>query len=311
MCWQLRKTLPAKFKVSFVDADPQSNQILNDYEEQQFLNPDQDSPVQLRKTEEQGDNYASSMINGSQVQLPKPFLFATRPITGHPNESSSERIARMLCLYDNAGESYTPGRDSAVNPVTRHLAKSAAIFFCYDPTQDARLRSKLKSGDSKEKSSLVGATARQEIVLHEMVSRFRSLRGMGTSGKTDCPLVIITTKFDAWQKLVPDLKLPNPIRSRPDGLSAVDLTVIKQVNQAVREFLYELSPELVTTAESLSNHVYFIPVSATGCDPVTDPETGITGIRPRDVNPMWCDVPLALMLSLHAKGLIPYIGEIL
>lgn len=301
MCWQLRRTLPSQFKVSFTDADPLCNQILNDYEEQQFLNPDRDTPVQLRKTEEQGDNYASSKFEGQNVQLPRPFLFAARPIAGHPKENEGGRTSRILCLYDNAGESYTPGRDDATNPVTRHLAKSAAVFFCYDPTQDAVFRQQLDAGKSS------GATARQEIVFHEMASRFRSLRGMGSSEKTDVPLVVILTKFDAWSRLIPDLKLDRPIRSRGDGWSAIDLSMVSHVSNRVRQFFYEVSPELVTSAESFSRKVWFIPVSATGCAPVKDAETGITGVRPRDVSPIWCDIPLTLILTNQGQGLIPYI----
>lgn len=302
MCWQLRRTLPSQFKVSFTDADPLCNQILNDYEEQQFLNPDRDTPVQLRKTEEQGDNYATSKIDGQSVQLPRPFLFTARPISGHPKEGVGGRTSRMLCLYDNAGESYTPGRDDAANPVTRHLAKSAAIFFCYDPTQDAVFRQKLGIGQTG------GATARQEIVFHEMVNRFRSLRGMGSTEKTDVPLVVILTKYDAWSQLIPDLNLDRPVRTRPDGWSAIDLDRVTAVSDRVRSYFYDVSPELVTSAESFSRKVYFIPVSATGCGPVTDETTGITGVRPRDVEPIWCDIPLTLILTNQGQGLIPFVG---
>jgi hypothetical protein len=314
MCWQLRQTLPAKFKVSFTDADPQCNQILNDYEEQQFLNPDHDTPVQLRKTEEQGDNYAASQINGTQVQLPRPFLFATRPIIGHPNEQNGDRVARLLCLYDNAGESYIPGRDSATNPVTRHLAKAAAIFFCFDPTQDARMKRQLQqhqsaAGDAPATSIVSGATARQEIVLHEMISRFRSLRGLGSSEKTECPLIVIVTKLDVWRGLTPDLDFCSPIHTRADGLSALNMNHVAKVSSQVREFVYKVTPELITSAEAFSRNVYYIPVSATGCGPVTDPVTGITGVRPRDIQPIWCDIPLVVMLSKHGQGLIPHIGS--
>jgi hypothetical protein len=55
MSWQLRTTLPHQFNMAFSDADPALNHYLNEYEEIQFLNPNQDQLVAIRKTEEQGD----------------------------------------------------------------------------------------------------------------------------------------------------------------------------------------------------------------------------------------------------------------
>jgi len=46
----------------------------------------------------------------------------------------------VICLYDNAGESFQPGHDTAQNPTTQHLAKSRALFYLFDPTQDPRFR---------------------------------------------------------------------------------------------------------------------------------------------------------------------------
>lgn len=309
MAWQLRQTLPARFKIGISDADPMCNRTLNDYEEQQFFNPDRDTPVRLKKTEEQGDDYASSMIGGQAIQLPRPFLFYVRPIEGHPNKKSSQRIGRLLCLYDNAGESYTPGRDSVSNPVTRHLAQAAAVLFCFDPTQDPRMRLLLQGKTLDSQVTEQSVTARQEIVFHEMAHRFRRLHGLGPSEATDRPLVVIVTKFDGWSNLVPDLELIDPIKTRGDGLSAIDLSAVGKVSKAIRELLFRISPELITSAESFSNHVWFIPVSATGRSPETDPTTGITGVRPRDVAPVWCDVPLLTVLSQHGQGLIPFVEK--
>ena len=54
--------------------------------------------------------------------------------------ADADALARVLCVYDNAGEHFSPGEESASSPVTQHLARSAAVVFLYDPTQDPRFR---------------------------------------------------------------------------------------------------------------------------------------------------------------------------
>lgn len=308
MAWQLRQNLPMEFKVSVSDADPSCNRILNDYEEQQFFNADSNTPVRLRKTETQGDDYAASMIDGQVVRYARPFLFTMRPLDGHPNAQRAG-IARMLCLYDNAGESFAPGSDGAANPVTRHLGQAMAIFFCFDMMQDPRVRSMLAGKTDDIQVTEQSVTARQEIIFHEIASRFRRLTGLPQSERTDRPVVVIVTKFDGWKALTPGVDLTRPLKMRPDGLCGVDLQKVREVSRKVRELLYRVSPELVTSAESFSKHVWYIPVSATGRSPEKDPVSGITGVRPRDINPIWCDIPLAVVLSQHGPGLIPFIDK--
>ncbi|WP_417730506.1 hypothetical protein [Rosistilla oblonga] len=309
MTYQMRQHMPSEFKLGFSDADPACNQILNDYEEQQFFNADRDTPVRLRKTEEQGDDYVSSMIDGHLVQFASPFLFTLRPIEGHPNEKNRQAVSRLLCLYDNAGESFAPGRDAVSNPVTRHLGQAAAIFFCFDPMQDPRLRTLLAGKTDDMQVVEESVTARQEIVFHEVVERFRRLTGLPQSEKTERPVVVIVTKFDGWKSLLPDLELTRPFKTRSDGLSAVDLTQIRDISNKVRALLYKVSPDLVTSAEAFSQNVWFIPVSATGRSPERDATTGITGVRPRDVAPVWCDIPLALVLAKYGQGVIPFVDN--
>ena len=49
------------------------------------------------------------------------------------------------------------------------------------------------------------------------------------------------------------------------------------------------------------------PVSATGCSPQIDPETGNRwGFGPKDVNPIWAEVPLLYSMSRWMQGLVPY-----
>ncbi len=111
MTWRLRQLLPRSFGLALTDADPVSNSILHQYEEIQFLNPNPDALVKLQKTEEQGDLYDSVSYGGETgvVRYPRPFMFSLRPLETHPNYPAAPQIARSLCLYDNAGESFCQG----------------------------------------------------------------------------------------------------------------------------------------------------------------------------------------------------------
>src|SRR5262249_37958593 len=138
------KMLPLNFAVSFADADPSLNRVLNEYEEALFSSTQPGDLVPLakliRKTEEQGELYDMVSFGTQTVSYPRPFVFTMQPQSGHPNPDRAGKLGRAVCLYDNAGESFQPGKDSAANPVTRHMAQSRVLLFVFDPTQDSRFR---------------------------------------------------------------------------------------------------------------------------------------------------------------------------
>ena len=144
MTWQIRKTLPSEFNVQFSDSDGECNRILNDYEDQLFFVSGDESLAKLAKTDVVGDWYSTVQYADQAVTYPKPFYFDIRPNSEHENGSQSRRISRLLCVYDNAGESFLPGADTVASPVTRHLGLAESWLFCFDPTQDPRLRRELK-----------------------------------------------------------------------------------------------------------------------------------------------------------------------
>ena len=127
MTWRLRSVLPKYFAVGFNDADPALNHRLHEYESMQFLNPNQDALVAIEKTETQGDLYDMVLFGDQAVSYPRPFVFSLLPMEGHPNLQASAKVARTICVYDNAGESFLPGEDTATSPVTRHLALSRVL----------------------------------------------------------------------------------------------------------------------------------------------------------------------------------------
>jgi hypothetical protein len=308
MTWRLRHSLPKYFAMTFSDADPVSNLALNEYENQQFFNATPDALVKLAKTDVHGDLYDTVMYGDQLVEYPRPFLFSIRPSANHPNHAHAARVSRLLCLYDNAGESFEPGKDDVSAPVTRHLAQAQVLMFCFDPTQDPRLRKECQARTSDPQVVTALETRRQEAVFHELVDRVRRHAGLHQNQKYSRPLIIIVTKFDVWWPLIGEKALPSPwTDATRSSISALDVPLIDAVSQKVRAMLWQFSPEMVSAAEAFSDHVYYIPVSATGCSPEIDPESKkILGIRPRDIDPIWAEVPLLLTLARWGGGMIPF-----
>jgi hypothetical protein len=308
MTWQLRQMLPRLFRIGFADADPVSNEILNHYERQQFFNPDREAVVKLDKTEEQGYWYDSVRYGDQTVNYPRPFLFSLQPMSGHPRFEQASEVARVLCMYDNAGESFQPGRDTASSPVTRHLARSQVLFYLFDPTQDPRFRAACagKSNDP-QMANKAAQVYRQDVVLHEAANRVRKFTGLKHGERHNRPLIMVVTKYDAWSALLPGALDSPPYKQPKQGdISALDWDRVMATSKQVQDLLYQHWPEIASGAEGFANEVIYVPVSATGCSPIVDGGGAIRGMRPCDIKPMWVEVPMMVALAKWARGLVPY-----
>ncbi len=311
MTWQLRQMLPNKFCIAMTDTDPVSNARLHEYEEQQFLNPNPDSLVAIAKTQAQGDLYDEVNMGTHTVQYPRPFLFNLQPLPTHPHHSRSRTVSRVMCLYDNAGESFLPGQDTASSPVTRHLALSRCLFFLFDPTQDARFR-RACEGKSKDPQMLPRTerlsrenSVRQDTILLEAIQRVRRHAGLREDELHQRPMIIVVTKWDSWRELMPEIAPDPPYMSVPNlGPQIVDMKKIEKASRATGTLLRKYTPEIVAAAEGFAKHLIFLPVSATGRAPEINPETGGFGIRPREMAPYWVEVPMLVALSRWCAGLV-------
>jgi len=302
MTWELRRRLPERFAVMFSDADTVANRILNEYEELLFLQADSSKVVAIRKTEVHGVVLYDQIRLGEQiVSLPRPFLFTLRPLAGHPNAIHAARVGRVLCLYDNAGEAFDPGEDSAASPVTQHLSKSRVLMFLFDPTQDARIRARCREFSSDPQ--LDGRARRQETVFLEMAARIRRYVGLNSQQRYDRPLLVVLPKADVWGKLI-GLDLSQEPLLLGGRLGLVDLAKVESVSAKVRALLLEFAPEFVTAAEDFCQHVVYIPVSALGHSPQKqDGQEGLL-VRPSDIRPTWVTVPMLYMFAKWSIGLI-------
>lgn len=307
MTWLLRQTLPRSFSLSFGDADPASNRSLNENEERLFLNEDQGRLVALDKTALEGDLYDTVLFSGHSISYPRPYIFSLKPLDNHPNYKAMSKLSHGVCLYDNAGEHFLPGQDTTSSPVTRHLALSRAMFFLFDPTQDPRFRRACAGRANDPQMGDRARTSRQEMVLLEAADRVRRYTGLPQKSRHQRPLVVVTTKYDAWSALLNRTALENPWGpTRFPNLCAMDLQYVEAVSADVRSLLVRLTPELVSAAEAFAEQVIYIPVSSLGHPPEVDTQTGLLGVRSRDLHPVWAEVPILYTMARWMGGIIPY-----
>ncbi|MCL2622232.1 MAG: hypothetical protein FWD31_01090 [Planctomycetaceae bacterium] len=311
MSWQLRKTLPKHFQYNISDTLPEMNLRLHEYESRQFFETGENRVVTIEKTEVDSDTNNTVVINGREIAYPQPFLFSLTPTRAHTHYRYREQLQQILCLYDNAGESYLPGEDKALLPLTQHLARSRAILFLYDPTQDPRFR-KACRGHTNDPQMTDGtmrrSPVRQELILSEMTHRVRTHWGWSSDlQESSPPLIVVVAKADAWSHLLGHGKFVPPWRSVgiDDSYCALDMPAVLQMSARCRKLLADMVPEFVGTAELLTKNVLYIPVSATGIAPTVNPETGTLGFRPDDIRPFWVEVPLLCSLTLQTRGMIP------
>ena len=306
MTWKLRKVLASQFAASFSDLDTVSNRSLNEYEDLLFLNSEKDKLVAIRKTELQGELYDTVGYGQQTVSYPRPFLFALQALDRHPNYTANRRLARALCLYDNAGEHFLPGQDTTSSPVTRHLAQSSFLLFLFDPTQDPRFRSRCKHRVDEPQLAAHTRTSRQEAILLELAARVRRYTGLRQDAKHNRPLIVVLTKYDVWSHMLEPSDFHDPWRAVKDGsLAGIEVEKVEQQSHRARSLMLQLCPEIVAAAEGFARTVIYVPVSALGRSPEPDPKTGLLGIRPRDIRPVWVSVPFLYSLSRWMPGLIP------
>ena len=212
MTWELRRVLPAKFGIGFADADTVSNRVLSSYEETLFLQGETDEVVAIRKTELQGELYDQIQLGQQVVSLPRPFMFVVRPPSHQASPGKNQGNNRIMCLYDNAGEHFQPGMDSASSPVTQHLAKSRVLMFVYDPTQDMHFRERCRNFSQDPQLSSSRRPQRQETILRKAGLRVRRYASLASTQPLDRPLLVLVAKAMSGRRCSPVSTSP-PSRS--------------------------------------------------------------------------------------------------
>ena len=308
--WQARQKLN-DFQVNFVDADPVANQVISDYEKKLFLSDTPEQLVSIRKTEETGDLYQRVDFGSREEWFAKPFVFSMRPDEDHPLGKSRRNLgmhSRALCLYDNAGEHFLPNTSAELSPATNHLAISKALLFVFDPIQHPRFRELARNHSNDPQLGPGFAGARQDEVLQEAAKRIRKKANLAASDKFDTPLIIVVNKYDVWEQLAPamDLRKLKPY-VKIDGRLYLNYSIIDRVSNFVERLLKKHCPELVAVAKAFCRDITYIPSSPLGGSPeMTAGESSkLLGVRPRNIAPVWSEVPLLYAISKSKSMLVP------
>jgi hypothetical protein len=253
---------------------------------------------------------------------PKPFLMRIEP-QGHHPAAHDPTAARVICLFDNAGEHFQVGNDR-YNNVTRHLKESQGLVFVYDPTQDPKFRDACRDRSADRQFQDVKVDT-QDVLYGNVMNRLLSLRSMLPTDRVAIPLVVALTKFDAWRFLLDEKgSLPPPYREVAAGggktLTVFDSEVIDTVSQRCRELLLRVTPQFVSTIEARCEPagIRYMPVSATGgpsagktraedwpFSPSPPPPDGYDYFLQKDIRPEWAEVPLLTLIRIAAPELLP------
>jgi hypothetical protein len=287
----LATSLYQNFGVTFRDADPSENVLLNDMKTQLFSAATPQDAA-LAKTQLEGAMYERLPRHGRKVPLPRPFIFQL---------GRSAEPGFSLVFYDNAGEHFEPTRNSADSPGAQHIAAAAGLFFLFDPLTNVAFRRRI--GEADDPQLLQKRSDQQEIILAECEARLKSILGIESGARIATPLAVIVGKCDTWIHLLG----PEPV-AEPVCPGALDLAAVKANSARVRALLLDLSPEIVANAEAISSEVLYFAASPLGASPVafvdSAGETRI-GPDPARLAPRWVEIPTLWVLSRIAPAFVP------
>ncbi len=293
---RLQDILFRDFGLVFRDADPEGNSRLNDMKSKLFsaASPEQ---AYLAKTDLEGEMYERVNRFGREVLLPKPFVFSL-------SRDGGDERRMCLVFYDNAGEHFQPGRDSATSPGAQHVASASSILVLFDPTTNLGFRSALAEHHDPQ-LKIPDYQDQQDVILAETDVRVKRLLGIAARDRIKTPLAVIVGKCDTWLHLLGDSRLREPLTK-----GGLDTDAVRHNSRAVRALLMRLCPAIVANAESISSNVAYFPVSSLGHSPVRigDAPRAQFAPVPARMAPMFVEIPVLWALRAMDPGLIQVPG---
>lgn len=285
------------FGVTFRDAAPSENAVLNDMRNHLFSagTPEE---AYLAKTDLEGALYETLPRQGRQVRLPKPFIFRLTD-----RDRGEEGFS--IVFYDNAGEHFEPGRNSADSPGAQHIAVASGIFFLFDPLYNPEFRRKLTGQSDPQLEQR--RNDQQDILLAESETRIKEILGLSASERISTPLAVIAGKSDAWLQLLGEKPLLPSVVSGENG-PRVNLGNLHANSDRVRNLLLEICPSIVANAEAISSEVCYFPASPLGHPPVQfeDSQGQLRiGPDPAKLDPQMVEDATLWVLSKIAPSMFP------
>lgn len=293
MVSELETLFPREFGMPFRDADPFFNEPLNEMRMRLF-SAQTPQEAYLAKTHMHSRLYQKIWKQGMQVNMPRPFIY---------NLNKGEET-HSIVLYDNAGEDFQPGSDTALTPGSQHLTVASGILFLFDPTANPGFRRLLQESTDPQLRNNLYRPGRQALLLAESEMRLRTRLNLPPSDKLDVPLAIIIGKCDTWKHLLgPEALLP-AIRNGMFMPEHIDINSTR-----LRQFIFNIAPHICSSAEAISSNVRYFAASALGESPVEfmDERSGTVLIGPASgsVHPIRVADPLLWVLHNASPALIP------
>jgi|TARA_B100001971_G_scaffold158768_2_gene148607 hypothetical protein len=90
-----------------------------------------------------------------------------------------------------------------------------------------------------------------------------------------------------------------------ERLSAINQAIVDANSQRMRAIMMEISPAVIASAENISQHVRYFPVSCFGHNAVKVNNEGEMGPNPKQLDPYMVEVPVLWMLSLMMPEYVP------
>ena len=284
---KLQESLFKNSKIQLKDIDPSGNMIITQMKSKLFSAKSPDEAI-LPKTAFEGAMYERYPRFGKMVSLPKPITYSLE-------KEGQDKVA--MVLYDNAGEHFEPGLDVEQSPGAMHVASSSGILFLFDPAANKDF--KLRLADYPDPQlSITGRVDYQESILAEMDIRIKRIQAMEHSKKLSTPLAVIIGKSDMWTHL-----LESPLPELLDN-GVLDIDAVDKASDILRNFLQEISPNIVIQAEMISSDVKYFAASPLGHSPQvieSGANAGKIAPIPEKINPQNVEVPVMWLLSKCTK----------
>lgn len=174
-------------------------------------------------------------------------------------------------IFDGAGEDHENNLDPA-STVCRYINASKAIILVIDPL----VLSKVRRGGIVDHDVMVnslggheGETKNAESVINSVSSYIKAARGIKATKVLDIPVAVVLTKFDTilnHKAFGSQALIRNKSLTVRDG--CVDTTEISQVDEEIRNWLYEIGEgAFIDVLDSQFKEYYFFGVSSYGNPP--------------------------------------------
>ena len=183
----------------------------------------------------------------------------------------SEVPTCTFTIFDGAGEDHENNLDPS-STVCRYINASKAIILAIDPL----VLSKIRRGGVVDHDVMVnslggyeGETKNAEDVINSVASYIKAARGIKATKVLDIPVAVVLTKFDTilnHKAFGPQALIRNKSLTVRNG--RVDTTEISQVDEEIRNWLYEIGEgAFIDALDSHFKEYYFFGVSSYGNPP--------------------------------------------